>query len=162
MIKCKYKQYIHFLVCSWNHEHLRTLAKLKRSSWNHEYLGTLAKLKRSSWNHEYLGTLAKLKRSFTLQETRSIHDSMNIQKIELISQIKRQRTRIRHRLKSSGFVSFSIVNAYGFLAFNKHTCCRHNSSRNIHHLSCQTETKLSSVRTAAGSWGIVPSEVKIL
>ena len=30
------------------------------------------------WNHEYFGSLAKL----TLQETRSIHDSMNIPKIK--------------------------------------------------------------------------------
>ena len=34
-----------------------------------------------SWNHEY---------SLTLQETRSIHDSMNIPKIEFISYIKQK------------------------------------------------------------------------
>ena len=37
-----------------------------------------------SWNHEYFGSLAKLMwiwASLTLQETRSIHDSMNIPKI---------------------------------------------------------------------------------
>ena len=36
-----------------------------------------------SWNHEYFGSLAKL----TLQATRSIHDSMNIPKVELIAYI---------------------------------------------------------------------------
>ena len=45
-----------------------------------------------SWNHTYFGSLAKLVKPFgftlTLQETRSIHDSMNTPKIELIAYIK--------------------------------------------------------------------------
>ena len=45
-----------------------------------------------SWNHEYFGSLAKLVKpeggfTLTLQETRSIHDSMNIQKIEFIAYV---------------------------------------------------------------------------
>ena len=36
-----------------------------------------------SWNHEYFGSGAKL----TFQETRSIHDSMNLPKIEFITYI---------------------------------------------------------------------------
>ena len=36
-----------------------------------------------SWNHEYFGSRAKL----TLQETRSVHDSKNLPKIEFITYI---------------------------------------------------------------------------
>ena len=40
------------------------------------------------WNHEYFGSLAKLHEArITLQETWSIHDSMNIPKIEFITYI---------------------------------------------------------------------------
>ena len=44
------------------------------------------------WNHEYFGLHLLCKRqilraSLTLQETRSIHDSMNIPKIEFIAYI---------------------------------------------------------------------------
>ena len=39
-----------------------------------------------SWNHEYFGYLAK-GFTLTLQETRSIHDSMNLPKIEFIAYI---------------------------------------------------------------------------
>ena len=37
-----------------------------------------------SWNHEYLGSLSPKGFTLTLQETRSIHDSMNRSKIEFI------------------------------------------------------------------------------
>ena len=38
-----------------------------------------------SWNHAYLGSLAKSGFTLTLQETQSIHDSMNLSKIEFIA-----------------------------------------------------------------------------
>ena len=39
-----------------------------------------------SWNHDYFGSLAK-GFTLTLQETRSIHDSMNLPKIEFMAYI---------------------------------------------------------------------------
>ena len=58
--------------------------------WNASYLVMLRCLIKKwiqflecSWNHEYFWSLAKL----TLQETPSIHDSMNIPKIEFIAYI---------------------------------------------------------------------------
>ena len=40
-----------------------------------------------SWNHEYFGSSAPTGFTLTLQETRSIHDSMSIPKIEFITYI---------------------------------------------------------------------------
>ena len=51
------------------------------SVWNKHTFKKWIQFLECSWNHEYSGLLQ------TLQETRSIHDSMNIPKIEFIAYI---------------------------------------------------------------------------
>ena len=45
----------------------------------------LIQILKGSWNHEYFGSLARF--TLTLQETRSLRDSMNLPKIEFIAYI---------------------------------------------------------------------------
>ena len=54
-------------------------------SWNYEYFGSLAKLSEATGASLNFARDRKYKGlHLTLQETRSIHDSLNIPKIELI------------------------------------------------------------------------------
>ena len=55
---------------------LKKWIRFSEGSWNHEYLGLL----QSKWSPKKAFALA-------LQETQSIHDSMNLQKIEFFANI---------------------------------------------------------------------------